>query len=89
VTDDLDGDSRPSGLNYDIGADEVMCRRTDIDCDCSVDVDDVQMVAGHWRCKVDDTDCNPWYDLDDDGTVTVADIMRVAAEWGWRCSQEP
>jgi hypothetical protein len=80
VVDDVDGDVRPSGRQYDVGADEYRCQRTDMDCDGSVDIEDVQLLASHWRCETGDTGCNPWYDVDGDGTVTVIDMMRVAAE---------
>jgi hypothetical protein len=80
VVDDLDGDPRPSGLSDDVGADEYACRRADITCDGTVDAVDVQALADHWRCQVGHVDCNPWYDIDDDGIVTVIDILRVVAE---------
>jgi hypothetical protein len=80
VDDDLDGAPRPSGLRDDVGADEYACQRADITCDGTVDAVDVQTLADHWRCQVGDPDCNPWYDIDDDGAITVIDLIRVVAE---------
>jgi hypothetical protein len=87
VVDDVDGDARPSGQRYDVGADELICYRADVTCDGQVDLTDIQLLADHWRCEVGQPGCNPWYDMDDDGIVTVADIMYVAAQWGWNGSQ--
>jgi hypothetical protein len=85
AVDDVDGQGRPRGLRSDVGADEVMCYRADMDCDGQVDVVDIQSVADKWRLPVGESGCNPWYDVVEDGTITVADIMQVASEWGWTC----
>ncbi|MGD2146865.1 MAG: PKD domain-containing protein, partial [Anaerolineae bacterium] len=61
------------------------CHLADIDCDCAVDIADVQAVAGNWRCAVGDGCYDERQDLDGDGVITVIDIMKVAAHWGWTC----
>jgi hypothetical protein len=43
-------------------------------------------VAGRWRAEHGDEDYDLLYDVDGDGTITVIDIMQVAAAWGWSCS---
>jgi len=53
----------------------------DVVPDGTVNLLDVQSVAGRWRQPAG----RP-YDLDGDGQVTIADIMRVAAAWGNACS---
>jgi hypothetical protein len=60
-------------------------RATDVDGDCDVDVVDIQLVAGGWRCEYGEPCYYPWRDFDGDGTITVIDIMRVSADWGWSC----
>lgn len=60
-----------------------LCHSTDIDCDGDVDVADAQTVAGRWRCASDEQCYYPWYDVDQDDGVSIVDIMKVAADWGW------
>lgn len=62
----------------------TICQECDFDCDCEVDVEDVNMVAGRWRCDPGDS-CDPRFDLDDDGDVDVKDVMITAAQWGQYC----
>jgi hypothetical protein len=57
----------------------------DFDCDCEVEVQDIQQVASRWRMTEADDDWDPWYDLNDDGIITVVDIMKVVAHWGETC----
>jgi PKD repeat protein len=59
------------------------CHWADVNQDWQIDVEDIQMVARAWRCRDGDDCYDPGYDFDADGTITVVDIMRVAAEWGW------
>ena len=59
----------------------------DLDCDCDVDVADVMMVAGKWRCQLEEDECYDAHcDLDGDGDIDVVDIMLVVAHWGELCS---
>jgi hypothetical protein len=60
-------------------------RATDVDNDCDVDVADIQSVAGGWRCQDGEQCYYAWHDFDQDETITVVDILRVAADWGWSC----
>jgi hypothetical protein len=53
----------------------------DVDDDDDVDLTDVQLVAAVWR----DSLADPRYDLNDDGTFTVEDIMLVTVELGDGC----
>jgi hypothetical protein len=59
----------------------VMC--PDFVAPLGVGLEDVQVVASHWRST------NPadiaLYDLDGDGDIDVVDIMRVVAVWGTMC----
>jgi uncharacterized repeat protein (TIGR01451 family) len=65
------------------------CHSADINCDCVVDVKDVQAVAGNWRCEVGGGCYDERQDLDGDGIITVIDIMKVVAHWGWTCGGGP
>jgi hypothetical protein len=62
------------------------CYWMDIDCNCTVDATDVQMVANNWRCATGDGCYDDRHDVDGDGVITVIDVMRIAAQWGWDCS---
>ncbi len=44
-----------------------------------IDDSDVERIASHWNTAKGDADYDAFYDLDDDGTVTVKDIMKVTA----------
>jgi hypothetical protein len=59
------------------------CYWADLDCDGDVDIGDIQQVASRWRCALGDDCYQSQYDVDGDGAITIVDIMRVAAEWGW------
>jgi hypothetical protein len=61
------------------------CFWMDIDCNCTVNVEDVQAVADRWRCEVGDGCYDDRYDVDGDGIVTVIDGMQIAVRWGWTC----
>jgi uncharacterized repeat protein (TIGR01451 family) len=50
-----------------------------------VDVGDIQLVAGRWRCKCGDVCYDPLYDLDHDCDIDIVDIMLVTAHWGETC----
>ncbi|MEA3335431.1 MAG: S8 family serine peptidase [Chloroflexota bacterium] len=76
---DLDNVARPAGSDYDMGAFEVACiaGMTDVNGSGSVDIVDIQLVAGDFN--------NPAYtmahDVDCDGDVDVNDIQIVASDW--------
>ena len=57
----------------------------DFDCDCKVGVQDIMQVASRWRMTEADDDWDPWYDIHNDGIITVVDIMLVSAHWGETC----
>jgi uncharacterized repeat protein (TIGR01451 family) len=57
----------------------------DVTYDCVVDVEDVQAVAGNWRCEEGDLCYYEHQDLDGDKIITVIDIMKVVAHWDWTC----
>ena len=79
----------PTGGSCDIGAfeyDSTPCALFgDVDNDGDVDVKDVMLVAGCWRCRSEDTCYDESYDLDKDGDIDVVDIMLVSAHWGDTC----
>jgi hypothetical protein len=58
----------------------------DVNCDCQVDIVDVQLVANMWRCTSGDGCYNAYCDIDASGGIDVIDIMLVAADWGACCS---
>jgi hypothetical protein len=64
------------------------------DGDTGVDVEDMLMVASRWESWANnsDPDGNPTtpnyllrYDTDADGRISIADIARVAGDWGESC----
>jgi len=61
----------------------VTCARLqgDMDCSCTVDIDDLRAVADRWGQVAE-----PPFDSDGDEIVTVVDVMWVAAHWGETCS---
>ena len=60
--------------------------RSDLDCDCEVDVADVMMVSSRWGCQGEDACYDAHCDLDGDGDIDIVDIMQVVAHWGEVCS---
>ncbi len=65
-----------SGLRTD-------CYWADLDCSSQVDALDIARVAGVWQAQRNQWNYSPLYDADNSGAITVVDIQRVAAEWGW------
>ena len=57
------------------------CRAEDVDCNGSVDVYDIQQVAGAWNTRAGDPGYGVWLDQNQDGAVTIVDIMLVTAAW--------
>jgi hypothetical protein len=82
--DDFEGQARPYGAGYDIGADEFTLYG-DLDYDCNVDIADIMLVAARWHTAAGDSDYVAAYDLDGDGDIDIVDIMLVAVHWGETC----
>jgi tetratricopeptide (TPR) repeat protein/O-antigen ligase len=57
----------------------------DLDCDCEVDVEDIQLVTARWRCQSGDDCYEKHFDVDQDGNIDIVDIMLVVARWGEVC----
>ncbi len=75
------------GAGPDVGAFEApACALAgDLDRDGDVDAADVTLVADRWRTTAADPTWNARYDLAPDGTITIVDLMQVAAHWGETC----
>ncbi len=88
-TTDQRGYSRPCPAAEegacDIGAYEGSSLVGDLDCNCVVDVQDIMLVAAHWRCQSGDECYDDRYDLDGDGDIDVVDIMLVTKHWEDAC----
>lgn len=61
------------------------CTWRDLDCSCQVDALDITQAAQSWNCGLADACYRNRVDRDKDGLVTVADIMKFNAQWGWMC----
>jgi hypothetical protein len=59
----------------------------DIDEDCEVDVTDVMGAVGRWRLRQGDPNYLKAGDVNDDGVINIADIQKVATQWGIICPQ--
>lgn len=57
----------------------------EIDCNRTVDAADLQTVANNWRHETGDGCYEEHRDIDGDGIITVIDLMKIAAQWGWDC----
>lgn len=55
-----------------------VCKRTDVNCSNTVDVLDIAATAARWNGVYDSR-----YDINDDGFITIVDIQKVAADFGW------
>ena len=65
------------------------CSRFDLDCDHTVDTNDIIAVASHWNCSsaVQDSCYESQFDLDNSGVIDVSDVMMDAAHWGCALGQ--
>lgn len=59
------------------------CYWADLNCDSMVTTLDITTIAGHWRAGQGQWNYSRAYDMDNDGEITVVDIQRVSAAWGW------
>ena len=55
-----------------------VCKRTDVNCSNTVDVLDLSAAAAAWHNAYDSL-----YDINDDGSISIADIQMIAADFGW------
>ncbi len=53
----------------------------DVNCSGSVNIVDIQTVAGHFAQVLGDPNYHPRYDLDGDDAIGVTDIILVAQSW--------
>jgi len=65
------------------------CSRFDLDCDHTVDTNDIIAVASHWNCSsaLQDSCYESQFDLDSSGVIDVSDVMMDAAHWGCALGQ--
>lgn len=65
---------------------DVSCYTFDVApaaCDGQVDALDIQAVAAAWQLEAGQPGYDPRFDLDGNELITVVDIQRFAAQWGW------
>lgn len=60
-----------------------LCRTTDINCDNRVNIVDIQNVAAHWNTSSGQGGYIGRYDVTNDGTINISDIIAAAADYGW------
>jgi len=81
VLDDYDGDPRPVGAAYDIGADEFRFAG-DADADGDVDFLDVNTLVNAFGSVPGDPNWDPSADFDGNGQVDVFDAITVVNNFG-------
>jgi hypothetical protein len=59
------------------------CHWADLDCSGVVDTLDIARATGYWQTQTGQWNYSLVYDVDADGAISVVDIQRFAAEWGW------
>ena len=60
-----------------------LCRTTDINCDNRVNIVDIQKVSAHWNTSSGQTGYVGRYDVTNDGSISIADIIATATDYGW------
>jgi hypothetical protein len=67
------------------------CRgcRYDINWGGSIDILDIQRVAGKWPLKKGDPGFVPFYDYTLNDEIDILDIQRVAGQWPQACPAPP
>lgn len=63
------------------GATFTVCFFADLDCNNTINIVDIQVVAGRWNTAVGNPSYDPAYDIDKDGDIDIADVQRVAGQW--------
>lgn len=66
-----------------MGSLRIDCYWADLNCSGAVDALDIARAAGYWQTRSGQWNFSLVYDLDGDGAISVVDIQRFAAEWGW------
>lgn len=59
------------------------CHWADLNCSGQVDALDIARAAGFWQTASGQWNYSQVYDVDGDGSISVVDVQRFAAEWGW------
>lgn len=59
------------------------CYWADLNCDSMVTTLDITMIADHWLAGQGQWNYSRVFDGDHDGEITIVDIQRVSAAWGW------
>ena len=74
---DLSASSSDEGMAVELGDAEAPLCPHDFNGDDEVSDDDIDKIADLWNTCQGDEGFDPFYDLDDDGCITVLDIMHV------------
>lgn len=62
---------------------ETACSMYDVNCDDTIDANDIAAVAAAWPCSILNLGCyNPAYDFDQNNAIDIVDAMAVASRWG-------
>lgn len=77
VTDTLGGSIPVTAQSGEL----ILCYFADRDCDDTVDIVDIQLVASKWNTFEGDGDYDPSLDVNGDGRIDIIDIQLVAARW--------
>ena len=65
---------------------ETACSMYDVNCDDTIDANDIAAVAAAWPCSILNLGCyNAAYDFDQNNAIDIVDAMAVASRWG--CNQ--